>query len=281
MPELPEVHTISSDLNQHISGFTITDVKVLGTYKVLPDQHAFFSGLKDQKILEVKRIAKNIVVLLDNEKALHIHLAMTGQVFVRDPKEKVPNWTRVVLRLSKNGASKIIYLTDMRMFGKIGVMDQKGLENLKNKYGPEPLDNITPSDFLQRLQQKNTSVKNALLEQSLVSGLGNIYATDALFMAGIHPETPTKKLTLQTATKLLESSREILLEGIKHRGSTLDDKMYVDIFGKEGTHQKHFRIYGKSKCPNCGGDVEFKKIGGRGTYFCPVCQTVGEQSALF
>ena len=111
-----------------------------------------------------------------------------------------------------------------------------------------------------------------MLDQAVVSGLGNIYATDALFLSKINPKTPSSAFSLTMAETLLKNARAILLEGIAHRGSTLDDKMYVDVFGKAGTHQKYFRIYGKANCPNCKSKAEYVKINGRGTYYCPICQ---------
>jgi formamidopyrimidine-DNA glycosylase len=134
------------------------------------------------------------------------------------------------------------------------------------------LEDITPETCLTRLRSKNTIIKTALLEQSIVAGLGNIYATDALWLAKIHPETKTQSLMPEQVQILLNSAKEILLEGIKHRGSTLPDEAYVDIFGKPGSHQNYFRIYGKTYCPDCKTKVEYKKLNGRGTYFCPKCQ---------
>lgn len=280
MPELPEVHTISSDLNKHILGYKITQVKVVGTYQTLPANSLFITKASNQTITNVKRVAKNIVITLENNMYIVFHLAMTGQILLKDTVEKMPSWTRVVIFLENEGQKRMLYFTDMRMFGKAMILRQEDLEKLKNKYGPEPLDKITPQQFLSALKKRKTNIKGALLDQSLVSGLGNIYATDALFLAKVHPETPTTKLTLTQADKLLKTSRVVLNEGIKNRGSTLSDKMYVDIFGKEGSHQHHFKIYGKTKCPLCDEDVEFKKVAGRGTYFCPRCQLKDDQTPL-
>lgn len=161
----------------------------------------------------------------------------------------------------------------MRQFGKIKVLDEKSLSELRNKYGLDILEaDITPDEFLRIIKSKNTNIKNALMDQKIISGVGNIYATDALFLSGINPKTRTKDMNLQKSEKLLNSLKEILREGIKNRGATLPDEMYVDIFGKPGNQQKYFKIYGKKICPKCGARVSFEKINGRGTYFCPVCQ---------
>ena len=117
------------------------------------------------------------------------------------------------------------------------------------------------------------------MDQSIVAGLGNIYATDSLFLAGIHPETKTQNIDLNSAKKLLNAMSLIVNEGIEHRGSTLEDEMYVDAFGKPGTHQKYFRVYGKKACINCNNKISVKKINGRGTYYCSFCQILLKETA--
>jgi formamidopyrimidine-DNA glycosylase len=282
MAELPEVHTITEDLNKEIPGYTIQDVTVIGNYRINPDKIGFINKLKGQAVVKAERVAKNILIKLGSGEYILIHLAMTGQVLLKELRDKTPNWARVVLRITKNGATKTIYLCDMRMFGKIEILSENDIGKLRSKYGPEPItEHLTPENFHQQVTSKNTNIKNVLLDQSIVSGLGNIYTTDALFIAGIHPETPARQLTVDMARKLLDASREILNEGIKHRGSTLQDKMYIDIYGKEGTHQKYFRIYGKNVCPVCSSKIIYKKVSGRGTYFCANCQSLNGQKTLF
>lgn len=277
MPELPEVHTISSDLNKHIVGQTIEEVKIIGTYKALPNNPTFIKNILSKKVLKVHRIAKNIIWDLEDETHILIHLAMTGQVLIKETEE-LSKFTRVKLKLSNH----YINFCDMRMFGKIAVLKSSNIPELKNKYGPEPInENTTKEQFLQQIRSKRTNIKNALLDQKIISGLGNIYATDALFLAGIHPETNTQLITLDQAERLLDTSKRVLSEGIEHRGSTLDDKMYVDAFGRSGTHQNHFKIYGKKVCSVCNNPTEFKKINGRGTYICNYCQNSSEQPTLF
>lgn len=282
MAELPEVHTISNDLNNLVKDYTIDDVKVLSNYRILPDKDTFIKQVKGKPITQVTRVAKNIIIELGDNLNIGLHLAMTGQILVRNDNVKQPNWTHIILLLRSNTDTQTIYYTDMRMFGKITLMDNEQLQVLKDKYGPEPIDpNADPADFYERIRSKRTSIKNAILDQAVISGLGNIYATDALFLARIHPETPTQKMSSDMANRLFESAKNILLEGIEHRGSTLADKMYVDIYGKEGTQQNYFRVYGKQDCPNCATKLEFKKVGGRGTYFCSKCQNLSGQEQLF
>jgi len=274
MPELPEVQTITKDLGNTIVGYTITKCTVAPGYIILPTNDTFRNVVMNKRIINVERIAKNILIHLEDKHFIHFHLAMTGQILLKE-FEEIPStgWMRVMLRLEEDFKDKYLMFNDMRMFGKIAVIGVRERENLIKKYGPEPIDeDLDAETFLKKLKTKNTTIKNALLDQTLVSGLGNIYATDALYLAGVNPEQKTKDITEQQSIKLLEASKQILLEGIKHRGSTLPDKMYVDIFGKKGTHQEHFKIYSKEVCPKCNTKVVVKKINGRGTYFCPKCQ---------
>jgi formamidopyrimidine-DNA glycosylase len=218
-------------------------------------------------------VAKNILIELDSGKYLHFHLAMTGRLLLREDNTIKDNWTHFAMKISNDKGSKYLKFTDMRMFGKLGIILKEEKENIENEYGPDALrSEITAAELLQIVQSKNSNIKNVLLDQNVIAGLGNIYATDALFMARINPHTKTKELTLEQAEKLLTAMKEILNESILHRGSTLPDKMYVDVFGKEGSHQNHFRIYMKNNCPICGTKTKIDKINGRGTYYCPTCQ---------
>lgn len=277
MPELPEVQTIVSDLNQHITGFQIVKILIEKGYIVYPSKHLFGKIALNQEITSVQRVAKNILIKLKNSYFIHFHLAMTGRILLREPDQKSDNWVKLILNLKRaclpEGTGLTLKFADMRMFGKAELLSSQEVEQLKNKYGPEPLDeNLTPEVFLQKIKSKNSTIKNVLLDQQIISGLGNIYATDALFLANIHPESLTKDITLNQAKNLLLSAKQVLQEGIKNRGSTLPDKMYVDIFGNPGFYQNFFKIYSKQTCPKCKTKVEFKKVAGRGTYFCPRCQ---------
>ncbi len=272
MPELPEVHTIANDLNKHIKGAKIIDIKIAANYNVHPSNTEFLDKLKGKTIRNVKRIAKNILVEVEDMGFIHFHLAMTGRILLREGKT-LDNWTRVAFLLEIEGNQKILKFTDMRMFGKTGFYRDITSSGLDTKYGPDLINNPPKLDeFIKAIKKRKTSIKNALLDQSVVAGLGNIYATDALFLAGINPERSTATLTESETEKLLNAALTVLNEGIKYRGSTLADKMYVDIFGNSGEYQNHFKIYSKDKCPNCGSKVSVKKINGRGTYFCPNCQ---------
>lgn len=277
MPELPEVTTIVNDLNKHILGFTIKKVTVTKGYPKLADSKEFIKTVTTKKVVKVLRVAKNIVIELEGDTFIITHLAMTGRLILTADKDVLARWVKVLYELENKTTKeeKKLVFCDVRMFGKVVLATKKDIENLKQKYGPEPIqENLTLELFYEKLKSKKSSIKNVLLDQQIIAGLGNIYATDTLFLAGIHPETPTTDLTLEHALKLLESAKSVLNEGIKNRGSTLSDKMYIDIFGKEGSQQNFFKIYAKEVCPKCEGKAQILKINGRSTYFCPNCQPV-------
>jgi formamidopyrimidine-DNA glycosylase len=272
VPELPEVHTITSDLKKSIIGAKIKDVKIDPKYKALPDNKTFVKALKGKTITNVTRIAKNILVEIDNMGVLHFHLAMTGRILLRD-KDTTDSWTRVSFLLDIDGETKTLNFSDMRTFGKAGFFTDITASNLLQKYGPDLIS--APPDlnsFAKAIKRRRSSIKNILLDQTVVAGLGNIYATEALFLAGIDPRKSSAELNETELNKLLESAINVLKEGITHRGSTLPDKMYVDVFGEGGKYQEHFKIFLKTQCPKCNGEVLNIKIGGRSTYFCPNCQ---------
>lgn len=271
MPELPEVQTIVNDLKKYAVNAEITDVVIERTYNVIPGNDQLIANTKGHIITDVRRIAKNIVMEVSSGHSLVIHLAMTGRLLLRKPEHQPEPHERVRLILTKKENVFHLRFADMRKFGKVQLIHNNGLNVFTEKYGPEPVEpGLTPEKFLELLTSKKTVVKNVLLDQQIISGLGNVYATDALWMAGIHPETPTKNLNLNHAERLLSASREILNEGIKNRGISMSD--YVDLFEKKGSQQNFFRIYRKEECPICKNKTTFKKIGGRGTYYCETCQ---------
>ena len=270
MPELPETQTIANLLNKNLRGKKIVMVQVSKDYKALPSTDIFIKVAVGKEIKSVRRVAKNILIELENGNHILFHLAMTGRLLLWKDSVGKENWVKVILHLDNE--TKLTF-SDMRVFGKAAILSPKQVQELEARYGPEPLDkNTTPEKLFDNLRAKRTNIKNALLDQEIISGIGNIYATDALFLAVINPLTKTNEITLENASKLLDSIRSVLEESIKLGGSTLSDKMYVDPFGNEGKYQEHFKIYSKEKCPVCGGKVSFIKISGRGTYFCPNCQ---------
>jgi len=271
MPEFPEVYTITSDLSKILKNAIIKSVTPIDEYKLYPSNDFAIKALEGAKILGVTQVAKNIVIQTD-KGFLTIHLAMTGQILVKK-SAKPMKWERVTFEIETPDKRFFLGFRDMRMFGKVKFLNKEEFDELKTKYGPNPLiDELPLEKFIQILKSKRTNIKNLLMEQGRISGLGNIYATEALFLSGIQPENPSKKISKEQAELLLESIKKVLKEGINQRGSTLDDEMFVDVFGKKGKYQDYLKIYNKKSCPNCNTKVETVKISGRNSYFCPHCQ---------
>jgi formamidopyrimidine-DNA glycosylase len=157
------------------------------------------------------------------------------------------------------------------MFGKVQLISKAATHKLSTKVGPNPLDtSLSAKYFHTILKSKKSNIKNVLMDQEKISGLGNVYATDALWIAQIHPTRTTSSITQEESQKLLEACREILNEGIKNRGLTISD--YVDAFGKPGFQQNFFRIYQRQMCKRCNLPSQTITLNTRTTYFCPNCQ---------
>ena len=279
MPELPEVQTIVNDLKDNVSGYTIVKVWVSASYPKIENKKDFEKCVTGKKIVTTKRVAKNILIGLDDNNYILIHLAMTGQVLLLDLEKKNGKPAHVVFQIKKGGDVKLLTFADTRMFGKMALLSHEDVKKLEQKYGVEPISqNLEVDKLYETIKNRRTIIKNLLMEQSTVAGLGNIYATEALFLAKVHPQQHVKSLSPEKFRNVMEAAKSVLLMGIKNRGSTLPDETYVDIWGKSGTQQNHFNIYLKKTCLVCNGKVSFVKIGGRGTYFCPDCQPL-EQNA--
>ncbi|MBP8960771.1 bifunctional DNA-formamidopyrimidine glycosylase/DNA-(apurinic or apyrimidinic site) lyase [Patescibacteria group bacterium] len=271
MPEYPEVYTITNDLKKILVGATIKKIYPQEKYPLLPNSDDFIKNLTQSVVQEVTQIAKNIVIET-NKGYLNIHLAMAGQVLVKKT-DKPLKWERVGFKIENKGKTFFLSFRDMRMFGKVRFLREEDYTKLKNKHGITPEEKgFTAQKLGEIIRSKDTKIKNLLMEQDKIGGLGNIYATEALFLAGIHPETRTNDLKTPQIELLAKTIKKVIESGIKNRGTTLNDEMFVDIFGKKGKNQTFLCIYNKTSCPNCGSNVETVKISGRNSYFCPNCQ---------
>lgn len=282
MPELPEVETIKRQLKEKVLGHKILKIEVLKLKQFRGDQQRIIGA----RILDVRRRAKNIIIDLDDKLHLLIHLKMTGQLIFSDKNNKyggghpiapfglsVPNkYTHI--RIYFTDKSKLYY-NDVRQFGWMKVLDEIELKKEFEKFGPEPLDKEFDFNILnERIKSKNNMpIKIALMDQSVIVGLGNIYANELLFNAGIDPRRKVKTLTKKELEKIFNAINIVLKKAIKYQGTSADD--YVTLEGEKGHYDEKLWIYDKKdeKCPNkCGGIIEKIKLGGRGTYFCSKCQ---------
>lgn len=278
MPELPEVETIASQMQKELPGNFITAVSNHSDYRTQPNYQTFEKSVKDRSIMRVERAAKTISIFLDSEKTIVFHLAMTGRLLLRKPGTQPDSWHHLTFHLQKADEKSELRFADARVFGFVRLLDPTEMQAHKDRYALDPLNqSLQAADLLKNLQKRRTVVKRALLEQDLVAGVGNIYASEALYLSKIHPETLTGALTTIQTASLLNSLRAVLQQSLKHRGSTLNDGMYVDLYGRPGEHQNYLKVFNRAgkPCPVCAAEIEMKTIGGRSTFFCPNCQQLG------
>jgi formamidopyrimidine-DNA glycosylase len=274
MPELPEVETIRRQLEPKLSGRTIADAQVIDALWCAPRPPAEIEALlRGQCIEAVGRRGKYLIVELDGERFLVMHLRMTGNVLWFDRSgEEEPPYLRV--RLVLDGGERVLF-TDLRRFGTGIVLDGREQleEYLSSRLGPEPLDpSFTPEVLKERASGRKAPVKAFLLDQSRIAGIGNIYADEALFRAKIHPLKPAGRLRRDEITRLRDAIVETLEAGIGSFGASID--RYRDANGERGDMQNRFLIHLREgePCPRCGREVVKLRAAGRGTYICPNCQ---------
>ncbi len=271
MPELPEVETVKNVLIPIVSGHTITKIDVLRKTTIQGDINEFVSSLVGEKFLDISRIGKFLIFHLSNDKVIISHLRMEGKYYEYKEEEPDSKYARVVFHLDNN--HKLCY-DDSRCFGIMILSNEENYRKEKEiaKLGPEPFD-ISDVDFLLKANKnKKLPIKNTLLDQSLITGLGNIYVDEVLYASNIHPLTPANKITKQEWLKIVDNAKKILSIAIEMGGSTI--KSYHPGKDIDGNFQTRIKIYGKSgeNCPTCGSTYRFIKVGGRGTTFCPKCQ---------
>jgi formamidopyrimidine-DNA glycosylase len=297
VPELPEVETIASDLRPLVVGRTIEAVDLRFPSIVRhPEPEAFVRGLAGQKVVALDRRGKYMLLRLSGGArpsgrsaatsprggqaspgaadgvVLVIHLGMTGQLLHKVPEDPERPHTHVVLSLD-NGTE--LRYSDPRRFGRLLLGSEAELVAARKlpRLGPEPLDPLfTPRDLHRRLAGRRAPLKLLLLDQSILAGIGNIYADEALYRARIRPDRPPARISRARVKRLHGALRESLLLGIANRGSSIDD--YVDLYGARGRQQEELQVYGRGgrPCLNCGRPLTLVRLGGRATVFCRRCQ---------
>jgi formamidopyrimidine-DNA glycosylase len=304
MPELPEVETTVRELNKKILGLKIKDVWTDWAKSIKRPKN--FSSFKKQivgrKIEKIERRGKNILFQLSGKKTLLIHQKMTGHLLVGKwqlenkkwkplikgvLEEKVNGYIHLMFCLSsgpvklRHGTSKMLGLSDLRKFAKILLVNTKDLEELKDikDIGPDPLTkSFTFNKFKERITGRNKKgkdkrkIKQVLLKQEIISGIGNIYSDEILFEAKIYPLKEIQKLREAELKKIYSATKKILKKAIKVKGDSMSD--YRTTSGKKGGYQNLQKVYQREgeKCYRCGAVIERLKLGGRSCHFCPACQ---------
>ena len=265
MPELPEVETIKRELVKVILGKKIREVCVHNP-KVIrePAVEKFKKGISGATIKNILRRAKVLILELSSGKSLVIHLKMSGQlIFPGTGKD-----SRVSFRLSDG---KTLDFNDQRLFAELRLLDD--WRNLKfiRGLGPEPFD-LTEEKFKEMLGKKKTKIKPLLMDQTFISGIGNLYAAEMLFRARINPARPAVSLSGKEKAILFKEIKKTLAEAIKCKGSSVDQ--YVQLSGQPGDYAKYHKVYDRKgePCAVCKTPIKRITLGGRGTYFCAKCQ---------
>jgi formamidopyrimidine-DNA glycosylase len=269
MPELPEVETIVRGLHPAIAGKTIESAHVsLKKMAVAPPGLSFERGVRGERIEKVDRRGKYAVIRLSSGRSLVTSLRMTGRLVVLDAAQAPYPYTHVELRFSDK--SRLAF-ADVRQFGRMRLVEPD--EPWDAELGLEPLSrSFTPEHFIGMLSGRTTPVKVFLLDQRRIAGIGNIYACEALWQAGIRPGTPAKRLTKPAVRRLHHALVDVLERAIGMRGSSVDD--YVDSQGLKGGFQNVLSVYGRTgkSCLRCGGSIVRTVIAQRGTWWCRTCQ---------
>jgi formamidopyrimidine-DNA glycosylase len=276
VPELPEVEVVRKDLERDVVGKKIKDVdvrlpRIIRRHKTKKE---FTAPLVGRKITKVDRRGKYVLLSLDSGDVLVMHLGMSGRVERSTGRKALEKHTHAVIRFQVGGELRFI---DMRQFGELFVTtgDQiSGVKELQH-IAIDPLeDSFTWQHFSESLNSRRTKLKALLMDQKFISGLGNIYSDEILWAAGLRHDRPSDSLSAQEVRRLYRAMQEVLQEGVRFRGVTLEDETYKDLYGKTGEMQDHLKVYGREgqPCRRCRTPIERARWSNRSTYYCPQCQ---------
>lgn len=281
MPELPEVETIARGLQANLAGKQIVGFTVLN--------EGSFVGAKGevlgQKIVQIDRRAKVLRISLGSGKYLLFHLKMTGQLIYIDKQKRIAgghadhDWhaelpnshTRIIFDF---GEGRTLFFNDMRMFGWCKLVSKEEMDTYLSSYGPEPLPHIDMASLRARaLRMPRSMIKKFIMDQKVISGIGNIYADETLFASRVHPKRLVGSITDKEWAVLVKNTERILTQAVAMGGTT--DSDYVNADGKKGGMQDYLLVYHHAgePCPgSCEGTIKRIVVGGRGTHYCPNCQ---------
>ena len=273
MPELPEVETIATDLRPHLAGRTIVSCDLrFPTIVRHPEPELFVDLVAGMRIESVKRRGKYILIGLEQERVLVVHLGMTGQLRIVNPATPIADHTHAIFDLDDG---RQLRYSDPRRFGRIllGTEADLLLARAMPRLGPEPIDpDFSAEQLYAALRRRKAPLKAVLLDQATVAGVGNIYADESLHRAGLRPDRVARRLSRKSAARLHESLRTSLETAIRNRGSSVDT--YRDAWGELGGQQEVLLVYGRGgePCFTCGRPLSSIRIAGRTTVFCRTCQ---------
>jgi len=278
VPELPEVETLKRDLDKEVVGKRIKTVEVTGMRSIRrhPNKKHFIAKLEGRKITGVRRRGKYLLMTLDSNDVLVAHLGMSGQLLrSKGTKDPMVKHTHVVITFTQGGALRFV---DPRTFGELFVTASDDLEHQVAELahlGFDPVDDMMSwTKFGELLLARKAKLKTLLMDQRFAAGIGNIYSDEILFAAGLRYDRSSDSLSSQEVRRLYRAMVETLQEAIKHRGSSLADEQYRDLFGEKGEYQVQHKVYDREgeACRRCRSVVAKVKVNGRSSFLCPQCQ---------
>lgn len=271
MPELPEVETIVRSLQEKLIGLQISKVQIFLKKCIQGSCLNFEKNLVGRKISAIERRGKYIIIHLDHDQALIIHLRMTGSLRFLLPTMPLDKHTHLLITFQNHPCQ--LRFIDQRQFGRLCLVKkgEKKCLPILGKLGPEPLQ-INIRQFKQMINGKRRIIKSLLLDQTFIAGIGNIYADEVLYRSGINPRQVSESLPPQKIAPLFKNLQVLLRQAIQQRGTSV--RTYVDAQGAPGGFQKFLMVYGREgeDCLKCGAIIVREKIAGRSTYYCPRCQ---------
>ena len=285
MPELPEIETIKLDLERVLLNKKIKSVTVNLAKQVKSQLKKFHQTVSGSIIKKIYRRAKTVIFELNNKHYLVFHLKMSGQLIYRQKNNKFLGGGHPIshnLKDLPNKYSHIIFdfadksklfFNDQRQFGWVKLFNSQEFADYDNSFGPEPLDkDFTYLKFKQIIKPKKKAIKPLLMEPKIVAGIGNIYAAESCFCAGILPTRSAHTLSETELKKLYQCIKKVLKLAIKKRGTSADK--YVDAFGRQGSMNKSLKVYARAgeKCPRCNHKIHQLRQSSRSTFYCPKCQ---------
>ena len=282
MPELPEVETVRAIIEREVTGRVITGVTfrdfpgVVGAHS--PDE--FQALVRARTVLAPERRGKYLLLPLDDGTALVVHLRMTGRLLVTASDAPPVRFEHLALHLDNDTDLRF---ADQRKFGRVLHLDREDADSALATLGPEPLGHTFTARYLaERAAKRTAPVKSFLLDQRHIAGLGNIYVDEALFRSRIHPLTPAGALTDRDIASLVRSIRAVLRASIANQGTTF--ATFENPYGERGDNVRALQVYGRAKqglpCLRCGQPLEWFKVSGRGTSYCPRCQPLRSAGEL-
>lgn len=272
MPELPEVEIVKENLKKRLINTKINDVKVLyNNIIAYPDTNTFEKTLKNKKVKDITRRGKFIIFDLEDYYLLS-HLRMEGKYFIKNKNDQINKHEHVIFNLDNN--QELRYM-DTRKFGKMFLIQKENIDTIGplKELGLEPFDKkLTPNYLKEKIKNKIIPIKTALLDQSIIAGIGNIYADEILFLSHVNPLKKSNTLKEKELNNIIKSTKEVLNKAIAKGGTTIHT--YTSVDGIKGTYQDSLFVHNKEKelCKVCQTQIKKIKVGGRGTYYCPHCQ---------